>query len=448
MPTFAERLGDFVVNYSFEDLPDAVVEKAKLAIRDQVGCQLLGSTLPWVQAPYRMVRQLGEDGPATIVNHGVRTTAPNAAMTNAVFGHSAELDDYGAGVGAHSGSVCLAVALALGESLGKSGKDVLAALALGYDTAWILGETMHKELVHRGIHAHAVLSTFSATSVASRLLDLTALQAANAFAVAASSAFGTMEFYRSGGEVKRFHSGKAAKAGIEAALLAAHGLTGPLTILEGEWGLLALLAGVEPGTRDIYVRTGVGMANNCFKFYPTLAVQQSPIRIVHELLGETPPDEVASVRVSLQAGAVRDTGSFDAPSSPVSAQVSLPYSLSLAVARRSNDLALYTDPSAWTADDVRAAARKVQLSANPDARGKYDCQVAITLTDGRVLGGASEYPRGSHWNPASGDELEAKFRRIARDVLPPAQLDQIVAATAGIEDVADISSFTRLLVRR
>ena len=249
-----------------------------MAVLDQLGCQLLGSTLEWNKVPYRFIRDLEGKAESTIVHYGTKALAHDAAYVNGTFGQGAELDDYGAGIGAHSGAICVPVALALGEKDHIKRQRVLDGIVIGYEVAWGLGQLMHVGIGHRGFHPQSIIGTFIATAVAGRLLRLNPKELCNAFGIAGSHASGTMEYDQSGGEVKRLHTGIAVRTGIQSAMLAKYGLTGPATIFEGHRGVLRLFAGQEnPEGMILHLGQGVGIMHNCMKQYPTNASQQAPI---------------------------------------------------------------------------------------------------------------------------------------------------------------------------
>src|SRR5262245_65195678 len=82
------ELAQYIVNLKYQDLPQATIQAAKNAVLDQLGIMLMGSTLPWTQPSYEVVRELGGKPESTIVRYGTKVSAPDAAFVNANFGHS------------------------------------------------------------------------------------------------------------------------------------------------------------------------------------------------------------------------------------------------------------------------------------------------------------------------------------------------------------------------
>ncbi len=90
-----EQLALHTARVRFEDIPSAAIEKAKDCILDQIGVELIGSTLEWNKIAYRYVAEMGGRGESTVVNYGTKVPTVDAAFVNATFGQGCELDDVG-----------------------------------------------------------------------------------------------------------------------------------------------------------------------------------------------------------------------------------------------------------------------------------------------------------------------------------------------------------------
>jgi 2-methylcitrate dehydratase PrpD len=448
----AEQLAEFVVGLRYADLSSKVIELAKMAVLDQLGCQLLGSTLEWNRIPYHFVRDLQGKPESTVIHYGTKTVAHDAGYVNGTFGQGAELDDYGAGIGAHSGAICIPVALSLGEKNQIDGQEFLTAIVIGYEVAWGLGLLMHVGTGHRGFHPQSIMGAFIATAVAGRLLGLNSHQLCNAFGIVGSHASGTMEYDQSGGEVKRLHTGIAIRSGIQSAMLAKYGLTGPATIFEGHRGVLRLFAGVEnPENATLHLGQGVGIMHNCMKQYPTNASQQAPINAMATLLDKHrfTPGQIAHVDVGLNKGVAMHCGSVYEPREVIQAQFSLAFSLALRVIKNSNDLGLYMDQRLWHDPEMLETAHKMRFYAVPEIRDeqKHGCRMKVTLTNGEVLEGNLDYPKGSFKNPLTREELHKKFDSLASCVLSADRRQQLIGSIESLNELQDVSKIVPLLVR-
>ena len=214
------ELAHFAAGLRYEDIPSEVIEKAKDCILDQIGVELIGSTLECNRIAYRYVAAMGSRAESTIVNYGTKVLALDAAFVNATFGQGCELDDVGFGSGGHLGAATVPVALALCEKAPVSGREVIASVVAGCDVMYRMLFAVRPSANRRGFHSHGIAGPFAAAAAAGRSLNLSGEDMANAFGIAGSHAAGSTEYDLTGGEVKRIHAGLAARAGIQSAMLA------------------------------------------------------------------------------------------------------------------------------------------------------------------------------------------------------------------------------------
>jgi 2-methylcitrate dehydratase PrpD len=457
-PTVAEQLSEHITGLDYSNLPSYAVERTKEALLDQLGCQVVGSTLGHCGVIYEFIKGFAGQPEGTVVNRDLKTWAHDAAFVNATFGHACEIDDHIDTGGGHPGAYSTAVSLALAEKGGANGKAVIAAIAAGYEVAWRLGRTLSPASTGNGWHSQSTIGAFASTAVAAKLLNLSAGQLAQAFAIAGSQASGTGEYGMSGGEVKRMHSGLAARAGIQSAMLAKAGLTGPLTIFEGKYGMVRMLARKDDATPLIEgFREDFGIMHVEFKYHPVNISIQSPINLLSELVQshDIKPADVERIDVGCRTEhSLTHVGAIYEPKDVLGAQFSMPFSLAIRVAKRSNDLKLYTDPLVWRDPEVLALAQRVHLHFDPrlaahkrpgEAHG-YGCHIKVTLTDGRVLEKQEEYQKGNPKKPLTPAESSDKFRRLASSAFSPNRIEKLLSAVRRVEEWADARELTSLLI--
>ena len=447
-PYLARQLAELVAGRKLEDLSEDVVAQVKRAILDQFGCQLVASTLAWNQPAHRIMTAVGGATEATIVNTGESVPATNAAYVNAAFGHGAELDDYANAAGAHTGAVVVPVAVALAERGRLCGGDLIAAISVGYDVSWALGTMMRHGLHHRGYHSHAVLTTFSAACTAAVLLGLDVEQIEHAIGIAGSYASGTMEYDQSGGEVKRVHSAIAAQSGIQSAMLAEAGLTGPAQIFEGRRGILRVLADFDaPESAVLSVAEGEGVLGVGFKRYPITASQHTPVALLTHLLEaeNVAAGDIGRIDLDLAPALLLHIGTIYEPREAIQAQFSLAYSLAVRAVHHSNDLSFYENPSAWRDPVVLDLAKRIQFHADPGAKNDKHCgEMRITLTDGRMLKISPSEITNIH--DVSTADLESKYRKLSTVVLSQARSEALLEGVKALESSPDVSALCALLV--
>ncbi|TMA95716.1 MAG: MmgE/PrpD family protein [Deltaproteobacteria bacterium] len=457
-PTVAERLAEHIASLDYSNLPPAVIDRTKDALLDQLGCQLVGSTLGHCGVFYDFINGFAGQPEATVVNRDLKTWAHDAAFVNATFGHACEIDDHIDTGGGHPGAYSTAVSLALAEKNRANGQSVIAAIVAGYETAWRLGRTLSPASTSSGWHSQSTIGAFASTAVAAKLLNLNAAQLAHAFAIAGSQASGTGEYGMSGGEVKRMHSGLAARAGIQSAMLAKGGLTGPLTIFEGKYGMLRMLARKDDPTPMIEgFGEDFGVMHVEFKYHPVNISIQSPINLLTDLVEshDIKPADVERIDVGCRTEhSLTHVGAIYEPKDVLGAQFSMPFSLAIRVAKRSNDLKLYTDPSVWRDPEVLRLAHRVYLHFDPrlaahkrpgEAHG-YGCHIKVSLTDGRVFEKEEEYQKGNPKKPLSPAESSDKFRRLASSAFSPNRIEKLISAVRRVEDLEYARELTSLLI--
>jgi 2-methylcitrate dehydratase PrpD len=260
-----------------------------------------------------------------------------------------------------------------------------------------------------------------------------------------------MEYDQSGGEVKRLHTGIAVRAGIQSALLAKYGLTGPGTIFEGQRGILRLFAGQEnPEAMTLNLSEGAGIMHNCMKQYPTNASQQAPINAMAALLEQHrfTAEQIERVDVGLNKGVAMHCGSVYEPREVIRAQFSLAFSLAIRVIKGSNDLSLYMDERLWRDPEVLKLAHKVRFYPVPEIRDeqKHGCRMRV-IARGQTMEADLDYPKGSFKNPLTKEELYSKFGNLAACVFPADRCRQVIGAVEGVDRMQNMSELVSLLIK-
>ena len=137
--SYSRILAEFVAGLKYQDIPSEVVNKVKDHILDTMGCLLAGSTTDWMKQVNNVAKRLGGNPEATLIGDGTRVGVANAAMANGTLGRALDLDDTHFRPWEHVSAYVVPTAFAVGEWLGKSGKDVITAAVAGYEVACRVG---------------------------------------------------------------------------------------------------------------------------------------------------------------------------------------------------------------------------------------------------------------------------------------------------------------------
>jgi 2-methylcitrate dehydratase PrpD len=443
--TIAFQLARYVKSLKYDDLPADVINQTKLLVLDQLGVELIGSTLQWTQPALKLIQHApSTKEESTVINHGIKTVAWDAALVNATFGQGCELDDMAFGSAGHIGTATIPVALAMGEREHSDGKDFVTSIVAGYEVMYRLMTSVQPHHAVRGFQSQGIGGPYAAAAVAGKMLSLSENEMVNAFGIAGSHSSGSLEYDQSGGEVKRLHAGLAARGGIQSAILAQYGLTGPATIIEGKRGFCHIFS--DHSNADLIVKD-LGQTFNIrqawIKMYPAVATIHTAIAAVADLTEkhQLTPEDVEEIKVGIAEHSLLHGAAIYQPTDVASAQFSLGFSIALTIARRSNDLSLYMDPSQWTDENIIALAHKVQAYAHPEARGEKRAMAVVDLkcVDGRVLQAVQHYPNGSPRNPAPEEAIYRKFRTLAASVLEQPRIDKLIHQLAAVEELDDIA---------
>ncbi len=442
-----ETIARFITETRFQNLPGPVVEAAKVAIFDGVGCMLAGSAEPLGQIVADYVRRLGGRPDCVVAGHGFRTNPVMAAFANGTFLHALDFEIQGIPP-THGTSAILPPALALGEVVGATGKDVIAAYVVGWEVQQRL-RAASARFRGRMFHPPGIFGPMGAVASAAKTLGLDAEQVKMALGVAASRAGGL--FANNGTMVKATHPGNAARVGVEAALLAAAGFVSNDAILEAHQGYVETFFGEDFDwdrlTRDLGAAWNLVSPGFYIKRFPAEIYMQWVAEAVLDLraahgLG---PEDVEELAVELPA--LRPELSRPRPKSGLDGKFSFEYCAAVALATGRVDIAAFTDAVRFS-PKVEAALGKVRLKPDPgipmDIAHMF-ARATARLKDGRRVMAECRHFRGSPENPMSPAERLAKFRACAGRVLGPADCERLTGMVENLERLDDIRRLTAVL---
>lgn len=444
----AERLAAWSAGLRFEQIPAEVAAAAKLHLLDAVGTGLAALALEEMAAARAVALELGGPPEASALGLERRVGAGAAALANGSLMHALDFDDTHEAAIVHSSVVVAAAALAMGEAREAGGEELIAAAVGGYEISARIGLAAPGRLHVRGFHPTSVCGVFAAAAVAALLRGLSAEQTANALGIAGSQASGLMEYLADGSQTKPLHAGWAAHAGIVAAALAAHGASGPGSVLEGRFGLLASHAGEFDAaalTADLGERWETPAI--AFKLYPTCHAGHAVLNAVEDSgLAAVAPEEVeevtARVAGEVAIGLVLEPAERKlAPATPYEAKFSLPYCIGALLARGSLGVDAFSPEAIADPRALGLAARVSYEVAEFEGGNEFSGGVRARA-GGRVYEATVPRPRGGPANPVAAAEVHAKFLRNAGLALGEGGAERLLATLAELErhDAAEVAA--------
>ncbi|MCO5090591.1 MmgE/PrpD family protein [Bosea sp. (in: a-proteobacteria)] len=441
--TLARALVEASAAMASAPMPAQARHAALLHLRDAVGVGLAAAGSP-VGRPYQVLaaRQTSR-GAATMFGLSTGAEPEMAALINGGLIHSLEYDDTHTASIVHGSSLAAAVSLAMAEDRDLSGADLIGAFARCWEIMIRIGLATPGGFQQRGFHITSVAGTLAGALIAAEMLDLSHDERVAAIGIALSQAAGVFEFLSNGAASKSLHPGWGAHAGILAAKLAAAGLTGPETALEGRWGLFPHFAGDAAAPAafaallgDLGQRWHIGEA--AFKLSPCC-------HFLHPFLeaaglaaaaGYT-PDRIARLLCRVPRGAApiicEPWPDKQRPATGHAMRWSLPATVAARLVE--NEITLSTferAPSPAVLDLARRIAwEPLEPSAFPT---RFEAEIVVEGTDGsrETISIADAYGNASR--PAGQRELDAKFTTNAARVL---SADAVAALQSALDGLAD-----------
>jgi 2-methylcitrate dehydratase PrpD len=445
-------LAEFVARLRYEDLPQAVVDQACRIIVDTVGCALSA----WREDPEKSRIALdiaklygGAQGASIIGVAGISSQAAFAALANGMLANAADNDDTHKRALLHTGSVVVPPALALAQTQGLSGRDLILALVAGYEVAVRVGMAV-MPTHYRYWHSTATNGTFGAAACAAKALKLDADGVQRALGLAGTQAAGLNTFFESGDMTKSIHPGKAAFNGILSAQLAQLGATSPPAILEHPKGYLNAYS-AEPKPQKLLEGLGTNweILQNGFKYFPSILASHSPIQatlaIVQTHLIE--PSDIASIRNETY-NTVKSHFSNKDVSTVMAARVSVPYCIAISAVDRKLTQAQFA-PERISDPLVRSVLANTEVVADAELNklypDKFPARVTVTLKNGQSFQETVLFPKGDPQDPLTAAELEAKFRDNAVALLGSVRSEGLLQAILGLPQARNVEHLSGLL---
>ena len=430
MTTLAHQLADYTCALRFEDLSPAVVHEVKRRVIDSFGCAL-GA---WDEEPCVIARKVASEFSAkngsTIIGTDHKAPPDWTAFANGCCIRYFDYNDtYLSKEPAHP-SDNISAALAVAESVGATGPELITAIALAYEVQCRFCDAA--SIRARGWD-HVTYGAFSTALACARLMNLDPKKTRHAVNIAGVA--GAAMRQARVGELSHWKGvafATAARHGVFSALLARSGMTGPGPIFEGQMGfekqLGVSLGNVGEKFAVPFPKTENGPAamilNTSIKYWPAEYHSQSAIEAAL-LLRKDIPDlaRVKSITIESHDASVDIIGSEPEkwkPNTRETADHSLPYITAIAlidgeVTSKQFESERFADPQVWKFLETVNVKRNAELSAMyPDAVANI---VHVDLDDGRRLTKRIDYPLGHAKNRLKDSEVEGKFLALVSPAL-------------------------------
>lgn len=438
------RIAEFAVGMSLQDVPAPAIDIAKGGMIDSLGCAIAGAGSDASRIVTRWTRAFAGKPSSGVIGGGFRTAPDAAARANGTIGQALDFDPP---------LPLVPVVLALGESEGRSGRDILEAYIAGFEVQSKLQNGVSQKHTRHGWHSNTVFGTIAASVSAAKLMKLDVAKTQMAIGIAASATGGLLQ--NLGTMTKPLHAGMAAANGIVAAGLAREGFDSAPDALEGKYGVLRVYA-TEGEYEEHQIAATFGAPWDLLhrqiriKPYPCCRWGHRPLDALLALVRERGIDpmsvEAIDCVVDGQAGKVMN---YAAARNALEAKFCLPYCLAVAVIDRKAGLQQFTDERA--ADGrVQELAKRVNIS-HPEGGSELETgfmlpsSVRLHLKGGTVLQRDAGAALGDPGNPMSIEAIANKYRECTRGLLPPEKSESLLSMMQEIEALKSLKEVARVL---
>jgi len=424
MAHVVERFASWAVQSRAQPLAPEVLHHAKRAVIDLHAAMISGA----VTAPATLLEKaLAEEldrGEARLAL-GRKATMRAAALINGAAAHTTEVDDiYRDGI-YHPGAPTIPAALALAHAQGASGAQFLRAVVVGYEISTRIGAAMGRAH-YRYWHNTGTIGCFGACAAAAELLGLDAARFAHALATVTTFSAGLQQAFRMDSMSKPLHAGRAAEAGLTAALAAREGVTGSLDVIEGDAGYgVAMSDGPDWDKalatlgREFHITRMTVKNHTCCGH--TFAAIDGALALKAKM-GLAAKD-IQRVRVGTYKAAL-DVAGYEEPRTAAEGRFSLKYVVATALTHGSVRFAAF-EPGRLEDPATRDLMRRVDVAVDAQLDAAFPAQraarVAIESRDGRREEFLQPTRIGDPDAPLSDAQLDAKYLELAAPVIGEAK---------------------------
>jgi 2-methylcitrate dehydratase PrpD len=415
---------------------------------DTLAAMVSGAHLKPGEMAIRYARAQGGAAEASVLTTDIRTTAVNAALANGMFAHADETDDFHPETKAHPGSAVVPAALAMAEREGRSGTELVNAVALGYDLCCRFLIALGADLVRRTHRsAEGTSATLGAVGAAASLARLDEAGMRHALSYAAQQVSGLWSWVRDAEHVEKAFdfSGMGARNGVTAAVMAQMGFSGVWDVFDCEHNVLQALS-TEPDPEAMVARLGSRyfVTETAIKPYSVGYPIQAPLDAFLTLRREhgLTLENVEKILARLPEDGARVVNDRAMPD--VNCQHVLAVALVKGVVsfEDSHSYEQMKDPV------IRAAKERVQLIADPalmDPAAPRSGKVEVTLKDGRTVSHFTRHAPGTAENPMTTEQVNAKARILMEPVLGRERADAVIQRVNAADALGDVRELVRFL---
>jgi 2-methylcitrate dehydratase PrpD len=446
-----------VIKTDFKAFNAETVEKAKNRLIDIVGCTIGGANASGCQGLKDLVKEWGGKKQASILVHGGKVPAGNAAMVNSIMARSYDFGVLTPFIGekpvwGHIEETTAPTAITVSEWQKASGKDLLTALILGDDmTTRITAASSY--MPGSSWDSPGVVNKFGAAAIACRLMGLNERQLIDAMGIVLNQLAGSFQPINEGALCFKFAQGASARDGIIAAELVKKGWNGGKDPLMGKYGYFSLYCKIsdpEYFTKDLGIKF---YGDDIYKPYPSCRFIHSSIDCALQMVNEQDIKPAEIDKIIINVAPMHAGSSLDNPFEPgiypqCNANFSLRYNVANVLVRKSVKLEHFTEKSILD-PEVGGIARKVTVKGNLPPDQIQSSELTVKMKSGPEYIVFTEVAKGHPLKkPFTKKDIEQKFRDNVEfsKTISRINAEKVLELLDHLEEVEDVSRLTNLLI--
>ena len=441
-----EELARFAASLKYDDIPAPVREQCKDVLLDTLACALAGHAGEETGQVSRFAASLATSSESTVIGGGSLSLA-GATLLNGYLITAVTMCDIHRSTLTHVTPEVVPPALLIAERDNKSGRDLLVALAAGFEATTRIGVASDYPAVRaRGYHGPGVFGPFGAAAAAGRLIGLSPEAMARAFGLAAGKAGGTFAAW--GTPTVKFHQCRGALSGLMAALLAEQDFLATREFLtHKDGGLFSTFSNggkPEEVTKDLGKRWELDQI--ALRLWPSASSIQGMNTALFDALEERSfkLKDIKSAKIGLAPTVFNLHGKLSNYKAKFDALISAHYTAAIIIHDHVLTLDQFT-PERYDDPAIRKAAAEL-IDVQPDENLKdVQATVEIELTDGTKISKRCEFPRGSFENRLTRAQIETKLRTYAKGRISASAADRIIASVSSLENLGSARELMQML---
>lgn len=442
----------YAVGLQFEDLPEEVIQTAKISLRDYFATAIAGSRQPVNQKLWNYARLVSSSLIlASVLGHHEKLPVEYAALINGASGHALDFDDCQDEIHGHPSVVVWATVTTLGELFKISGRDAITAYIAGIEVMCKVCGAIEKTHYGKGWHATGTGGAIGAAVAASKVMRLSVDETVNAIGLACSFASGIRGNF--GSMAKPIHAGWAAKNGITAAYMTKAGVTAMPQILEKLCGFVNCFSSESIENVKAYF-SKIGSVYSVlnpglqFKAFPCCRGAAWPICAAFSLRERVPEvvnvEDIENVTFYVQPWQ-GTTLVYADPKTGLQAKFSGEYCTARALAYGKVVLSDFTDTAVLDPLVQKLRAKCTMIVTKDIDEYNNAPTIVVTMRDGTIYQEKCTYFMGHKNNPMSEDQHLEKYYSCVEESIGIDRARQGAKMLSTIDTLADITALIQCL---